>query len=70
MVVNTLDEVVLPNQRSTRIACLPRASCDRSKGIFWSSASPVYETKAVGMVSVTPLGSTAKKAGEVTSHAV
>ena len=49
MVVKTRLAVVLPNQRRTRRACLPRASCERSSGILWSSASPVYETNAVGM---------------------
>ncbi len=70
MFVNTREAEVFPNQRRTRRACLPRASCDRSSGILWSSASPVYETKAVGMVMVTPLGSTWRKIGLVTSHAV
>jgi hypothetical protein len=70
MFVKTRVLVVLPNQRSTRSACLPRASCERSSGILWSSASPVKETYAVGIVSVTPLGSTWRKIGEVTSQAV
>ncbi len=70
MLVNTRFAELLPNQRSTRSACLPRASCERRSGILWSSASPVKETYAVGMVSVTPLGSTWRKIGEVTSHAV
>ena len=70
MFVNTRVAVVLPNQRRTRSACLPSASCERSSGILWSSASPVNETYAVGMVSVTPFGSTWRKIGLVTSQAV
>ena len=70
MFVKTRVAVVLPNQRRTRRACLPSASCERSSGILWSSASPVYETKAVGIVSVTPFGSTWRKIGLVTSQAV
>jgi hypothetical protein len=70
MFVNTRLAVVLPNHFRTRRACLPRASCERSIGILWSSASPVYETKAVGMVRVTPFGSTCRKIGLVTSQAV
>ena len=70
MVVNTRSVDELPNQRRTRSACLPRASCERSSGILWSSASPVNETYAVGIVIVTPFGSTWRKIGEVTSHAV
>ena len=70
MLVNTRVAVVLSNQRRMRRACLPSASCERSNGILWSSASPVYETKAVGMVMVTPLGSTCRKIGLVTSQAV
>jgi len=41
MVVNTRLAVALPNQRSTRSACAPTASWERSIGILWSSASPV-----------------------------
>ncbi len=70
MFVNTRVAVVLPNHRSTRSACLPSASCDRSSGILWSRASPVYDTNAVGMVIVTPFGSTWRKIGLVTSQAV
>ena len=70
MLVNTRLASVLPNQRRTRSACLPRASWERRSGILWSSASPVKETKAVGIVSVTPFGSTWRKIGEVTSQAV
>ena len=44
IVVNTRVASVFPNQRSTRSACLPRASCERRSGILWSSASPVNET--------------------------
>ena len=70
MFVNTRVADVLPNQRRTRRACLPRASCERRSGILWSRASPVNETNAVGIVIVTPLGSTCRKIGLVTSHAV
>ncbi len=70
MLVNTRLAVVLPNQRRTRSACLPSASWERRSGILWSSASPVNDTYAVGIVSVTPLGSTWRKIGLVTSHAV
>jgi len=70
MLVKTRPAVELPNQRRTRSACLPTASWLRRSGILWSSASPVKETYAVGIVSVTPLGSTWRKIGEVTSHAV
>ena len=70
IVVNTRVEVVLPNQRRTRSASLPSASCERSSGILWSSASPVNDTYAVGIVIVTPLGSTWRKIGDVTSQAV
>ena len=70
MLVNTREADALPNQRRTRSASLPTASWERSIGILWSSASPVNETNAVGMVSVTPLGSTWRKIGLVTSHAV
>ena len=70
MLVKTRLAVVLSNQRRTRSACVPSASCERSSGILWSSASPVNETNAVGMVSVTPFGSTCRKIGLVTSQAV
>ena len=58
MLVNTRVALVLPNQRRMRRACLPSASCDRSSGILWSSASPVYDTNAVGITSVTWFGVT------------
>ena len=45
-----------PNSFRTRWACLFRACIERSSGVFLSSASPVQETKAVGMHSVVPLG--------------
>ena len=70
MFVKTRFDSLLPNQRRTRSACLPSASCERSSGILWSSASPVNDTNAVGIVSVTPFGSTWRKIGEVTSQAV
>ena len=57
---------VSPNARKTRIACLFRASIDRSRGVFLSSASPVYEQNAEGIYSVLPL----IKTGEVQSQAV
>ena len=70
MFVNTRVEVVLSNQRRTRSACVPSASCERRSGILKSSASPVYETYAVGIVIVTPLVSTWRKIGLVTSQPV
>ncbi len=70
MLVNTRDADALPNQRRTRRACLPKASWLRRSGILWSSASPVNDTNAVGIVRVTPLASTWRKIGLVTSHAV
>ena len=70
MFVKTWLTVELPNQRRIRRACLPSAAWERSSGILWSSASPVNETYAVGIVRVTPFGSTWRKIGEVTSQAV
>ena len=70
MFVKTRLVVVLPNQRRTRSASAPTASCERRSGILWSSASPVNETNAVGIVIVTPFGSTWRKIGLVTSQAV
>ena len=46
------------------------ASIERSSGIFWSSASPVHETNAVGMHRSAPFGFSRMKAGEVGSQAV
>ena len=43
---------------------------ERSSGILVSSASPVQETKAVGMQSVTLFSPRMRKAGLVGSHAV
>src|SRR5215216_6000853 len=43
---------------------------DRSSGVFWSSASPVQLTNAVGMTSVVPFGVTSSHGGLVGSHAV
>jgi hypothetical protein len=70
MLVNTRLAVVLPNQRRTRRAWVPSASWERRSGILKSSASPVYDTYAVGMVIVTPLVSTWRKIGLVTSQPV
>ena len=46
------------------------ASQERRSGVFLSSASPVHEQNAVGMVSVAPSGDLRRKAGEVGSQAV
>ena len=53
-----------------RRACVLSACMDRRRGVFLSSASPVQETKAVGMQSVVPFGFSRMYAGLVTSHAV
>jgi hypothetical protein len=53
-----------------RIACVLSASIDRSSGVFLSRASPVQDTKAVGMQSVPKLGPRMMNAGLVGSHAV
>ncbi len=42
--------------RSTRSACLAIACWERSSGVLWSRASPVMETKTVGMHRVLPFG--------------
>ena len=47
---------VWPKSFRMRWACMFSACMERSKGVFLSSASPVQETKAVGMQSVVPLG--------------
>ena len=43
---------------------------DRRSGVLESSASPVYEQKAVGMQSVAPFAWRLMNAGLVGSHAV
>ena len=45
-----------PKSLSTRCACLLSAWLERRSGVFLSSASPVHDTKAVGMQSVVPFG--------------
>ena len=59
-----------PNSFRMRSACTESASCERSSGVFLSSASPVQLTKAVGMTSVAPFGFTSSHGGQVGSHAV
>ena len=52
-------------RRASAIAC-----CERSSGVLWSRASPVIETKTVGMQSVLPLGFSRTYAGLMTSQPV
>ena len=59
-----------PNSFRIRSACTEIASCERSSGVFLSSASPVQLTKTVGMTSVAPFGLTSSHGGDVGSHAV
>ena len=66
----TLVAVVFPKSFTILRACLLIASIDLRSGVFLSSASPVYEQKAVGMQSVTPAPDSLRKAGEVISQAV
>src|SRR4029077_5376049 len=51
-------------------ACFERASIERSRGVFLSSASPVQEQNAVGIQRVVPLGLSMMNAGLVGSQAV
>ena len=53
-----------------RVACVLSAWLARRSGVLVSSASPVHETKHVGMQSVEPLSVSKRYAGLVTSHAV
>ena len=46
------------------------ASQERRSGVFLSSAAPVHEQNAVGIVRVEPSGDLRRKAGEVGSQAV
>ena len=59
-----------PNSFSTRSALSAIACCERSSGVLWSSASPVIETKTVGMHRVLPFGFSSTYAGLVTSQPV
>ena len=59
-----------PNNFRMRSACTDSASCERSKGVFLSRASPVQLTNAVGMTRVVPFGLTSSHGGLVGSHAV
>ena len=59
-----------PNSFRMRSACTPIACWDRSSGVLWSRASPVIDTKTVGMHSVLPFGFSSTYAGLVTSHPV
>ena len=68
--MKTREEVLSPNIFSARSATFDSASIERSSGIFWSSASPVHETNAVGMQRTAPFGFSRMKAGDVGSQAV
>ena len=46
---------LLPNNDNTRVAALFIAAFERSKGVFLSKASPVHDTKTVGIHKVAPL---------------
>ena len=59
-----------PNSFRIRSACTDSASCERSSGVFLSSASPVQLTNAVGITSVEPFGFTSSHGGLVGSQAV
>lgn len=61
---------VWPNSVRTRLACSDIAFCERSSGVLWSRASPVIETKIVGMHSVEPFGFSRMYAGDWTSQPV
>ncbi len=65
-----LTPVSVPKSLRIRIAWRERASIERSSGIFLSSASPVQETKAVGMQRVTVASPRTRNAGLVGSQAV
>ena len=62
--------VVSPSRLSSLWACLFTAAIERSRGVFLSRASPVHETKTVGIQRVTPLGVSISQAGRVMSQAV
>ena len=53
--VGTTRSYSSPNRANTRFACSSMALMERSSGVFLSSASPVYEQKAVGMHSTSSL---------------
>ncbi len=59
-----------PNSLRTRSAWMPIACWERSSGVLWSSASPVIDTKTVGMQRVLPFGFSRTYAGLVTSQPV
>jgi hypothetical protein len=60
----------VPKILRIRSACVDSASTERSSGILVSSASPVQDTKAVGMHSVTLFSPRMRNAGLVASQAV
>ena len=66
----TFFAVLFPKSLNILRAWVLTASSDLSRGVFLSSASPVYEQNAVGMQSMVPVASSFKNAGEVMSHAV
>src|SRR5436190_20291537 len=59
-----------PKSFRTRTACFERASIDRRRGVFLSSASPVQLTNAVGMTSLTEPPDLSSHGALVGSHAV
>ena len=58
------------NNLNNLTAVLFNASMERSRGVFLSRASPVYEKYAVGIHKVEPLGVRTINAGDVGSQAV
>src|SRR5262245_46209731 len=70
VVGKTLVTSFSPIKRRSRTACASIAWQDRRRGVFLSSASPVQEQKAVGIISVDPDGVSRRNAGEVGSQAV
>ncbi len=59
-----------PSSDSARIAERDSASIERSSGILLSSASPLHDVNAVGIVSSAPFGFSRMKAGDDGSQAV
>ena len=55
----------LSKKRQTSVAARSSFSSDFKRGLLWSSAIPVYDTKVVGIHKVIPY----KNAGEDGSHA-
>ena len=55
---------------STARAARLSSRIERSSGVFLSSASPRYEMKTLGIVSVAPCSLRTRKAGDVGSQPV